>query len=196
MNFIILSLLERSLDLIGKSKLFDFLNTNCGNLKSANANCLRILLRKSVKKALLLFFVSIALITKINAQETEQEYPWLDSMHRSIASSVNSSALWFDDFFALEKFEKREEAYGEARIRLGWVPRSRNFNEFETRFKVRVKLPNLKNRVDLVLSDYEDDRAYNDLQSSGTDDFVEKNRLVWRCNGVEAPKVDCHTVSG
>jgi len=143
-----------------------------------------MLIRKSVKEALLLFLVGIAFIANINAQEAEQEYPWLDSMHQSIASSVNSSALWFDDFFALEEFEHREEAYGEARIRLGWLPRSREFNEFETRFKVRVKLPNLKNRVDLVFSDYEDDRSYDDIQASGSEDFVEKNRfslaLRWR----------------
>lgn len=137
-----------------------------------------------MKKAFLLYFANIALITSINAQETEKEYPWLDSMHQSIASSVNSSALWFDDFFALEEFEHREEAYGEARVRLGWVPRSREFNEFETRFKIRVKLPNLKNRVDLVFSDYEDDLSHNDIQTSSADDFVEKNRfslaLRWR----------------
>ena len=47
-----------------------------------------------------------------------------------------------------------------------------------------VKLPNLKNRVDLVLSDYDDDRPGNDIQASGVDDFVEQNRfslaLRWR----------------
>ncbi|MFT4810995.1 MAG: hypothetical protein ACJAWQ_001314 [Paraglaciecola sp.] len=140
-------------------------------------------LRISVKKALLLLF-SIGFLTNLNAEELQQEYPWLDTMHQSIASSVNSSALWFDDFFALDDFKKREEAYGEARIRLGWEPRSRSVNEFETRFKIRVKLPNLKNRADLVLSDYDDDLPDNDIQASGVNDFVEENRfsvaLRWR----------------
>tara|TARA_R110000751_G_scaffold35564_2_gene87380 strand:+ start:13757 stop:14758 length:1002 start_codon:yes stop_codon:yes gene_type:complete len=164
--------------------MFDFLNTNCGNLNSANTHCLRILVRKSVKKAPLLFFVSIALITNSHAQETKEDYPWLDTMHQSIASSVNSSAMWFDDFFALKEFTHNEQAYGEARIRLGWEPRSRHFNEFETRFKIRVKLPNLKNRVDLVFSDYDDDRPNNDIQASGNNAFEERNRfslaLRWR----------------
>lgn len=137
-----------------------------------------------MKQTLLLFFVSVIFITKLNAEEAEQEYPWLDTMHQSIASSVNSSALWFDDFFALGEFENNQEAYGEARIRLGWEPRSRDLNEFETRFKIRVKLPNLKNRADLVLSDYDDDRPDNDIQASGNNDFVEQNRfslaLRWR----------------
>ena len=139
-----------------------------------------------MKKALLIFFVSSAFITNISAQETEQEYPWLDTMHQSIASSVNSSALWFDDFFALEELVEPQEAYGEARIRLGWEPRSRDLSEFETRFKLRVKLPNLKNRVDLVVSDYDNDndRPDNDILASGNNDFVEQNRfslaLRWR----------------
>jgi hypothetical protein len=137
-----------------------------------------------VKNTLLLFLVSIAFITNLNAEEIEQEYPWLDTMHQSIASSVNSSALWFDDFFALDEFENRKKAYGEARIRLGWEPRSRVLIEFDTRFKIRVKLPKLKNRVDLVLSDYDDDRPDNDIQASGNNDFVEQNRfslaLRWR----------------
>jgi hypothetical protein len=105
-------------------------------------------------------------------------------MHQSIASSVNTSALWFDDFFILDDFKKGDEAYGEARIRLGWEPRSRSVNEFKTRFKIRVKLPNLKNRADLVLSDYDDDRPDNDIQASGISDVVEENRfslaLRWR----------------
>jgi hypothetical protein len=119
-----------------------------------------------------------------NVEEDQPDYPWLDTMHQSIASSVNSTALWFDDFFVLEDFSHTEKAQGEARIRLGWEPRSRDLNEFDTRFKVRVKLPNLKNRVDLVLSDYDDDTPDNDIQASGNNDFIEQNRfslaLRWR----------------
>ena len=141
--------------------------------------------RRRVKKVLLIF-VSISFLSNLKAQEIQQEYPWLDTMHQSIASSVNTSALWFDDFFALDEFKTREEAYGEARIRLGWEPRSRSVNDFDTRFKVRMKLPNLKNRADLILSDFDDDRPDNDIQASGVNDFVEQNRfslaLRWRSN--------------
>jgi len=143
-------------------------------------------LRKSLKKACLLFLISIAGITNTHAREIEQEYLWLDNMHQSITSSVNTSALWFDEFFAIEEFARREGAHGEARIRLGWEPRSRDMIEFNTRLKLRVKLPNLKNRVELVLSDYDydDDRPNNDIQASGNDDFVKQDRfslaLRWR----------------
>ncbi|WP_299075019.1 hypothetical protein [uncultured Paraglaciecola sp.] len=137
-----------------------------------------------MNRGFLIFFLSIIFSTHSHAEEKKPEYPWLDSMHQSIASSVNSSALWFDDFFDLEEVETSEQAYGSARIRLGWEPRSRDLNEFETRFKVKVKLPKLKNRADLVLSDYDDDRPDNEIQASGNNDFVEQNRfslaLRWR----------------
>lgn len=157
-----------------------------------------------MKSTFLLCIACITLIFNLNAQETGQlseqvsektskketeqqtvqEYLWLDTMHENIATSVNSSALWFDDFFALKDLEHSQKAYGKARIRLGWQPRSRQLNEFETRIKISVKLPNLKNRADLVFSDYEDDRPNNDIQTSGSNDFVEKNRfslaLRWR----------------
>jgi hypothetical protein len=137
-----------------------------------------------VKKTLLLLFISIVCITNLNAQDMQQEYPWLDTMHDSIESSVNTSALWFDEFFAIEEFKKPEEAYGEVLIRLGWEPRTRDVNKFDIRFKVRVKLPNLKNRADLILSDYHDDRPDNGIQASGNHNLVEQNRfslaLRWR----------------
>jgi hypothetical protein len=118
------------------------------------------------------------------ADEGVQDYPWLDIMHQSIADSVTDSALWFDDFFVLDDFSHDDKARGEARIRLGWEPRSRDLNEFQTRLRLRVKLPNLKNRVDLVLSDYDDDQADRVLQTSSNDVFTEQNRfslaLRWR----------------
>ena len=147
-----------------------------------------LIVSKSKKMILLHGLVLLCLCTKTYAQETEvenkEDYPWLDSMHDGIATSVKSSALWFDDFFALEQIYNQEEAQGEARIRLGWEPRSHDLTELETRIKIRVKLPNLKNRADLVLSDYDDDRGSNDIKASGNNGFVERNRfslaLRWR----------------
>ncbi|MFT2089436.1 hypothetical protein [Paraglaciecola sp. 2405UD69-4] len=98
-------------------------------------------------------------------------------MHRNIASSVNDSVLWFDNFFALEDFDTNEKANGEARIRLGWEPRSRDFSEVSPRFKLRVKLPNLKNRVDVVLSDYDDESPDDNLLSDRNDNIRERHRV-------------------
>ncbi len=117
-------------------------------------------------------------------EEKKLQYPWLDSMHNSVVKSVSSSALWFDDFFALDESAGTKSARGEARIRLGWEPRSRDLLEFETRFKVKVKLPNLKNRVDLVFSDYDDEQADNPLNVLQNNRDEDNNRfnlaLRWR----------------
>lgn len=85
------------------------------------------------------------------------EYQWLDDLHDDIAHSVKVSAQWFDDFFAHEDAGHNEHAKAQARIKLGWEPRSGDLTDIEARFKLRVQLPNLKNKVDLVFSDYDDD---------------------------------------
>ncbi|MDP5133996.1 MAG: hypothetical protein NWQ54_24180 [Paraglaciecola sp.] len=114
----------------------------------------------------------------------EQEKPWLDALHENISESVNESALWFDEFFMIDQNSLSEKALGEARIQLGWNPRSRELNQFENRFKIRYKLPNLKNRVDLVLSDYDDEQPDNLLQNTRVDSRNEQNRfnlaLQWK----------------
>lgn len=86
-------------------------------------------------------------------EANQQDDVWLDTMHKSISESVMDSAQWFDDFFASENVTEDQQAKGEVRLRLGWEPRSRELDEFEARLRVRVKLPKLKNRVDLILSD-------------------------------------------
>ncbi|KXI29898.1 hypothetical protein AX660_07690 [Paraglaciecola hydrolytica] len=105
-------------------------------------------------------------------------------MHQNITESVNDSALWFDEFFMLDQNSLSDQALGEARIQLGWSPRSRDLNEFENRLKLRYKLPNLKNRVDLVFSDYDDEIADNPLQNTKIDNRSERNRfslaLQWK----------------
>lgn len=135
-------------------------------------------------KIIQLLIAMMILVPWAWADDGAQDYPWLDIMHQSIADSVTNSALWFDDFFVLDEFSHDDKARGEARIRLGWEPRSRELSEFETRLRLRVKLPNLKNRVDIVFSDYDDERADSALQASGNDVFTEQNRfslaLRWR----------------
>ncbi|WP_340680995.1 hypothetical protein [Paraglaciecola sp.] len=127
--------------------------------------------------------VSTLLIFYCQAQENK-EPSWLDNMHENIVESVNDSALWFDEFFMLDQNSLSTEALGEARIQFGWSPRSRELNNFESRLKLRYKLPNLKNRVDLVLSDYDDEQADNPLHNTKIDNRSEQNRfslaLQWK----------------
>ncbi|MDU0352958.1 hypothetical protein RS130_02580 [Paraglaciecola aquimarina] len=126
-----------------------------------------------------IIFLSLALIftSSAQAQEKEQPLPWLDSVHEGVVDSVSSTAVWFDDFFVLKDFNATQTAAGESRIRLGWEPRSRDFSKFETRFKVRFKLPNLKNRADIVFSDDSDQESDTPLSVLRNQDTPEQNRF-------------------
>lgn len=108
--------------------------------------------------------------------DEEKDQVWLDDMHSAISESVIDSAQWFDNFFAVEDAKEDDKALGEARIRLAWEPRSREVNEFDAKLKVRVKLPNLKNRVDLILSD-EDDAQDSKVRAGRDSDINRQNRF-------------------
>lgn len=106
---------------------------------------------------IVLFALALSLLMfafTCRAQQKDDE--WLDSMHTSISESVMDTAQWFDNFFANTKGQEDQQALGELRLRLGWEPRSRELNDFDAKLKIRVKLPKLKNRVDLIFTDYED----------------------------------------
>lgn len=137
-----------------------------------------------MKPLIKLFAIFMLSIVSMLCFSDEQQKPWLDSLHENITDSVNDSALWFDEFFMLDQNSLSQTAVGEARIQLGWNPRSRDLNQFESRIKLRYKLPNLKNRVDLVVSDYDDEQPDNLLQKTNIEDNNQQNRfslaLQWK----------------
>lgn len=98
-------------------------------------------------------------------------------MHENVSDSVISTARWLDDFFAMESIELDEEARGGARIQLAWEPRSRDIMEFETRVRVRVKLPQLKNQVDLVFSDYDEELEKAPVKAAQNEFIANQNRF-------------------
>lgn len=90
---------------------------------------------------------------------------WMEKLHSTVSNSVFQSAVWFDNFFIDENSEQ-ESPKTTARIRLGWEPKARDWGEFDTRFRIKVKLPHLKDKVDLILSDDDDlDQSYLPLES-------------------------------
>ena len=129
-----------------------------------------------MKKPLFVTFLLLGYATGLHGQEAKR-HTWLDTMHSSIADSVNSTAQWFDDFFIMAEGDLDPKALGEARIRLGWEPRSRDLAEFDTRFRLRFKLPNLKNRVDVVVSDYDDTAPDSDDRVARTSDREQQERF-------------------
>lgn len=120
---------------------------------------------------------SCVFISSISAQETTtdkklkkekkevaaptNDYHWINDFHETISNSVYQSAAWFDDFFTDEGSIQKNPKVN-ARIRLEWRPKSREWDEIKARFKVKVKLPHFKNKLDLILSD-DDDSEQNHL---------------------------------
>ncbi|NVK58060.1 MAG: hypothetical protein HWE26_20885 [Alteromonadaceae bacterium] len=85
--------------------------------------------------------------------DATQPHSWLDRWHSNFSESMHYTAQQLDDFFALETSNKHQEARAEGRVRFGWEPRSTALAEQDFRFRIRVKLPALEDRVDLLLSD-------------------------------------------
>ena len=98
---------------------------------------------------------------------------WSQEIHDTIANSVYQSATWFDSFFT-DIDSQQIEPKATAKIRFGWIPKARDWAEFDSRFRLKVKLPHFKDRMSLILSD-EDDMAHNQLPLDGTSSRPEIN---------------------
>ncbi len=123
-------------------------------------------------------FFSISLIFIFAAPcFAEDDLPWFDILHQQLSTSVNDSAFWLDDFFANEYFCPDEQPKAGARILLGWEPRSRDVMEFDTKVRVRFRLPNLKNRVDVVFSDFDEELERTTVKAAQNEVLSNQNRF-------------------
>ena len=77
----------------------------------------------------------------------------------AIGSGMDWTANMVDSYFADDDAGKNQaKAWGH--VVFAWEPRTGEFidgDSFPVKFKVKAKLPNLKNKVELILSDSEDD---------------------------------------
>ncbi|WP_448567772.1 hypothetical protein [Thalassotalea ganghwensis] len=89
-----------------------------------------------------------------NVESTQpiDESEWMTDLHQSVSDSVFQSAVWFDSFFTEDDCQRHMPSTN-ARIRLTWAPKARDFSEFKARFRIKVKLPYFSSRMDLILSD-------------------------------------------
>lgn len=111
------------------------------------------------------------------AAEEQSDVPWFDILHDDISNSVNLSAIWLDDFFGNPDYQPDQLAQGGARIQLAYEPRSRDLIEFESRIRIRVKLPKLENRVDLVFSDFDEDLERAPVKAAQNELLQSQNRF-------------------
>ena len=125
-------------------------------------------------------------ISEEHASSTTESNPsdWADNAHKRLSESFNQSALWFDRFFTDENLQL-DPPKASARVMLGWEPRKFDLNEFSGRFRVNVKLPHFSKKVDLILSDDNDDDLellpFETIKNERTDDkesFAAAIRIV------------------
>jgi hypothetical protein len=106
------------------------------------------------------------------------ELGWLNNNYCYLNYGVDATAITINNWFKHEGGDNLTPAATKGRLRFGWEPRSGDFSELDFRFRIRVKLPALEDRVELLLSDDEDDvrqqavKAARSSQLRGRDQTV------------------------
>ncbi|MBF7073815.1 hypothetical protein ISG33_10435 [Glaciecola sp. MH2013] len=85
------------------------------------------------------------------------EQAWLDDWYCHFNYGLEASVHEINTWFIQDNEASNSAARASGRLRFGWEPRSGDLNQFDFRFKVKVKLPALQNRLELLLSDDEED---------------------------------------
>ncbi|MFW8591663.1 hypothetical protein ACOI22_12730 [Glaciecola sp. 2405UD65-10] len=96
---------------------------------------------------------------------------WLDKTYCHFFYGIDSAANTLNDWSRHEGSNLNSEASTSGRLRFGWEPRSGDFSALDFRFKIRVKLPALEERVELVLSDQEDDVNGQELKAARSEEL-------------------------
>lgn len=91
---------------------------------------------------------------------------WLDDAHCYLLSGINTSAHTINTWFEHEGGDNLSPPTTSGYLRFGVEPRSRDLNALDFRFKIKVKLPALENRVELLLSDDEDEQNEQVLKAA------------------------------
>jgi len=135
----------------------------------------------------LFYFVFADSAQAYTSQEVKQaaeqkDDHWMQGLHETVSDSVYQSAQWFDSFFIANDSEQQNPATT-AKIRLAWLPKSRDWSEVKPRFRLRVKLPHFQDRVSIVLSDDIDEELHNlPLESINTDATSRDEKLSLALN--------------
>ena len=94
---------------------------------------------------------------------------WFDVWQRSFTDTMDFTIKQLDGLFENSDGtpeSRQKEARAEGRVQLAWEPRSGMLSDTDLRFRVRVRLPALKERVDLLLSDNEDETQNNTIRAA------------------------------
>lgn len=112
-------------------------------------------------------------------QDSVDDSSWFDVWQRSFTDSIDFTVRQFDGMFSQENGPHRnKQAKAEGRIQLSWEPRSRDLAETDLRFRIRVSLPHLEDRVDLLLSDNEDETQSDTLKAARNDSLGRRDNTT------------------
>lgn len=78
----------------------------------------------------------------------------VNSMMETVGSSMDWTANWIDGKFT-ESEMGRNKAKAWGHINVGWEPKESEWDNFPIKFRVKAKLPNLENKVEIIFSDNE-----------------------------------------
>lgn len=102
--------------------------------------------------------------------EQDMQLRWYDEVQEDVSDSITATANWFDGFFGQDQLDKNR-ATASARLRVGYIPIESDFARFENKFRLRARLPNLEDKWDVIVADYNDaneakesDRVIDDIQ--------------------------------
>lgn len=105
----------------------------------------------------------------LSAAQVQDDEQWFDIWQRSFTDTMDFTVKQLDGLFMSDSLpitSGRKEARAEGRIQLSWEPRSSMLTDTDLRFRIRVRLPALKERVDLLLSDNEDETQNNTIRAA------------------------------
>jgi hypothetical protein len=95
--------------------------------------------------------------------------PWLDDWYCHFNYGVETSVIEINRWFVTDYTPTTNRARASGKLRFGLEPRSGNLNQLDFRFKIRVKLPALQDRVELLLSDDEEDVNQQAVKAARSD---------------------------
>lgn len=97
---------------------------------------------------------------KLEQERLRLLYLDVNTVMEGIESTMDWTANWLDGYFA-ESSDGRNKAKAWGHVTFGWEPREGEWLNFPVKFKVKAKLPNLENKVELILTDNEQEDFNN-----------------------------------
>jgi hypothetical protein len=91
---------------------------------------------------------------------------WLDDWYCHLNYGVEASVVEVNRWFLHESAPRKRPAQASGRLRFGWEPRTGDLSELDFRFKIRVKLPALEDKVELLFSDDGDDVNQQEVKAA------------------------------